>query len=68
MTERGEDFIDDDESDLRDFKRMLSEETTMDVSEQFSDIRLLSLAARKKDLSNRARHRELFEHLLNFSD
>ena len=68
MTERGEDFTGDDESDLRDFKRMLSEETTMDVSEQFSDIRLLSLAARKKDLSNRARHRELFEHLLNFSD
>ena len=68
MTERGEDFAGDDESDLRDFKRMLSEETTMDVSEQFSDIRLLSLAARKKDLSNKARYRELFEHLLNFSD
>ncbi len=40
----------------------------MDVSEQFSDIRLLSLAARKRNLSNKARHRELFEQLLNFSD
>ena len=68
VTERGEDAPGDDESDLRDFKRMLSEETTMDVSEQFSDIRLLSLAAREKNLSNKARHRELFEHLLNFSD
>jgi hypothetical protein len=68
VTERGEDVQGDDESDLRAFKQMLSEETTMDVSEQFSDIRLLSLAARKKDLSNKARHRELFEQLLNFSD
>jgi hypothetical protein len=68
VTERGEDAPGDDESDLMVFKRMLSEETTMDVSEQFSDIRLLSLAARKKNLSNKARHRELFEQLLNFSD
>jgi hypothetical protein len=68
VTERGEDVQGDDESDLRVFKQMLSEETTMDVSERFSDIRLLSLAARKRDLSNKARHRELFEHLLNFSD
>ena len=68
VTERGEDAPGDDESDLRGFKQMLSEETTMDVSEQFSDIRLLSLAASKKNLSNKARHRELFEHLLNFSD
>jgi hypothetical protein len=68
VTERGEGVLGDDESDLRDFKRMLSEETTMDVAEQFSDIRLLSLAAREKNLSNKARHRELFEHLLNFSD
>lgn len=68
VTERGENVPGDDESDLRVFKRMLSEETTMDVSEQFSEIRLLGLAARKKDLSNKARHRELFEHLLNSSD
>ena len=40
----------------------------MDVSEQFSDIQILSLAAHNKDLSNKARHRELFEQLLNFSD
>ena len=68
VTEREEDIPGDDESDLVVFKRMLGEETTMDVSEQFSDIRLLSLPARKKNLSNKARHRELFEHLLNFSD
>jgi hypothetical protein len=68
VTERGKDVQGDDESDLRVFKQMLSEETTMDVSEQFSDIRLLSLPTRKRDLSNKARHRELFEHLLNFSD
>jgi hypothetical protein len=68
VTEREEDVQGDDESDLRAFKQMLSEETTMDVSEQFSDIRILSLAARNKNLSNKARHRELFEHLLNFSD
>jgi hypothetical protein len=42
VTERG-DALGDDESDLNTFKQMLSEETTMDVSEQFSDIRLLSL-------------------------
>jgi hypothetical protein len=67
VTERGEDVPGDDVSDLRAFKQMLSEETTVDVSEHFSDIRLLSLATRKT-LSNKARHRELFEHLLNFSD
>jgi hypothetical protein len=58
----------DDESDLNVFKRMLRKETTMDVFEQFSDIRILSLAAHNKNLSNKARHRELFECLLNFSD
>jgi hypothetical protein len=68
VTERGKDVIGNDESDLRVLKQMLSEETTMDVSEQFSDIRLLSLPTRKRDLSNKARYRELFEHLLNFSD
>ena len=68
VAERGEDVPGDDESDLKAFKRMLSEETTMDASEQFSDIQLLSLAPHKKGLSNKARHRELFEHLLNFSD
>jgi hypothetical protein len=68
VTERDEDAEGDDESDLRTFMQMLSEETTMDVSEQFSDIRVLSLAARSKNLSNKARHRELFEYLLNFSD
>lgn len=58
----------DDESDLNVFKRMLRKETTMDVFEQFLDIRILSLAARNKNLSYKARHRELFECLLNFSD
>ncbi|KAF4630856.1 hypothetical protein G7Y89_g7277 [Cudoniella acicularis] len=67
VTKRGE-GLGDDELDLRDFKRMLSEETTIDVSEQFLDIRLLSLTARKNNLLNKARYRELFEHLLNFSD
>ncbi|OBT56258.1 hypothetical protein VE04_05114 [Pseudogymnoascus sp. 24MN13] len=57
-----------DESDLVAFKRMLSNETTIDFSEQFSDIQILGLASRKKNLSNKARHRELFERLLNFSD
>ncbi len=68
VTERAEDVPGDDESDLRVFRQMLSEETTMDVSEQFSGIRILGLAARKKNLSNKARHRQLFEQLLNFSD
>jgi len=68
VIERDEDVYGDDESASRAFKQMLSEETTMDVSEQFSDIRILSLAAHNKDLSNKARHRELFEQLLNFSD
>jgi hypothetical protein len=68
VTERGEDIQGDDESDLRVFKQILSEETTIDVSERFSDIRLLSLVARKRDLSNKAHYQELFEHLLNFSD
>ena len=40
----------------------------MDVSQQFSGIRLVSLVGRKTSLSNKARHRELFEHLLNSSD
>jgi hypothetical protein len=68
VTQRREDAIGDDKTDLRVFKQMLNEETTLDVLEQFSGIHFLSLAARKKDLSNKARHRELFEHLLNFSD
>jgi len=68
VAERNEDVQGDDKSDSRAFRQMLSEETTMDISEQFSDIRILSLAARNKNLSNKARHRALFEHLLNFSD
>ncbi|KAL5344410.1 hypothetical protein ACLOAV_010670 [Pseudogymnoascus australis] len=67
VTERG-DAHNNDESDLKAFKLMLSSETTIDVSEQFSDIQILGLASRKKNLSNKARHRELFERLLNFSD
>jgi hypothetical protein len=56
VTTRGGDALGNDELDLRDFKRMLSEETTMDVLEQFLDIRLLSLVACKKNLSNKARY------------
>ncbi|KFY80531.1 hypothetical protein V499_00606 [Pseudogymnoascus sp. VKM F-103] len=67
VTER-DDAHSNDESDLVAFKRMLSNETTIDFSEQFSDIQILGLASRKKNLSNKARHRELFERLLNFSD
>jgi hypothetical protein len=67
VTER-DDAHSNNESDLKAFKRMLSNETTMDVSEQFSDIQILGLASRSKNLSNKARHRELFERLLNFSD
>lgn len=67
VTERAEDVPGDDESDLKVFNRILRDETTMDVSEQFSEIRILGLS-RKKSLSNKARHRELFETLLNFSD
>ncbi|OBT48514.1 hypothetical protein VE00_01410 [Pseudogymnoascus sp. WSF 3629] len=67
VTER-DDAHNNNESDLKAFKRMLSNETTMDVSEQFSDIQILGLASRSKNLSNKARHRELFERLLNFSD
>ena len=67
VIEREED-VTGGESDLSVFKRMLREETTMDISEQFSDILLLSLEARKKGLSNKSRHRELFERLLNLSD
>lgn len=58
----------DDESDLNLFKRMLRKETTIDILEYFSDIHVFSLAAHKRNLSNKSRHRELFEHLLNFSD
>ena len=68
VVERGDDDPGDDQSELQMFKRMLSEETTMDASVQFCDIRLLSLATRKGHLSNKARHRELFEQLLNLSD
>jgi hypothetical protein len=68
VTERGVGDPGDDESDLRDFTRMLSEETTMDITDQFSGIRVLGLAARNKNLSNKSRHRELFEQLLNCSD
>jgi hypothetical protein len=68
VTERGVGDPGDDESDLRDFTRMLSEETTMDITEQFSGIRVLGLATRNKNLSNKSRHRELFEQLLNYSD
>lgn len=67
VTER-DDAHSNDESDLMAFKRMLSNETTMDFSEQFSEIQILGLASRNKNLSNKARHRELFERLLNFSD
>jgi len=68
VIERDRDDHNKDESASRAFKQMLSEETTIDVSEQFSDIRILSLEAHSKNLSNKSRHRELFEHLLNFSD
>lgn len=68
VMERDGDYYEDDESASRAFKQMLSEETTIEVSEQFSDIRILSLEANSKNLSNKSRHRELFEHLLNFSD
>ena len=68
VIERDGDYHDNDESASRVFKQMLSEETTIDVSEQFSDIRILSLEAPSKNLSNKSRHRELFEHLLNVSD
>lgn len=68
VVERSGNFHGDDESASVSFKQMLSEETTIDVSDHFSDIQVLSLAARDTDLSNRARHRELFEQLLNFSD
>ena len=56
VTELGEDVLGNDELDLRVFKQMLSEETTINVLEQFSDIRILSLAACKKNLFNKARH------------
>ena len=68
VVERDKDVHSDDEAASRTFKQMLSEETTVDVSEHFSDIRILSLEAHSKSLSNRSRHRELFECLLNFSD
>ena len=68
VVERSGNFHGDDDSASVSFKQMLSEETTIDVSDHFSDIRILSLAARDTDLSNGARHRELFEQLLNFSD
>jgi len=68
ITERQFDRPPNDEAGLQVFKQMLSEETTLDVSNLFSDIQVLSLASHKMILSNRSRHRELFEHLLNFSD
>lgn len=68
VIERDKDVYSDDKSASRAFKQMLSEETTIDVLKQFLDIRILSLVARNKDLSNKARHRELFEQLLNFSN
>lgn len=68
VTERGVGDPGDDESDLREFTRLLSEETTMDIGEQFSGIRVLGLVALNKNLSNKSRHRELFEQLLNCAD
>jgi hypothetical protein len=54
VTELGEDVLGNDKLNLRVFKQMLSKETTMDVLEQFLDIQILSLAARKKNLFNKA--------------
>jgi hypothetical protein len=54
VTKGGEDVPSNNKSDLRVFKRMLSKETIMDVLEQFLDIRILSLAACKKNLFNKA--------------
>ncbi|KAH8800879.1 acyl transferase/acyl hydrolase/lysophospholipase [Xylogone sp. PMI_703] len=60
--------VGDDDSDLITFTKMLREETTININEHFSDIRLLSLSPQKENLSNKARHRKLFESLLNYSD
>lgn len=68
VIERDGDDYNGDELASSAFKQMLSEETTIDISKQFSEIKVLSLEAYSKNLSNKSRHRELFEHLLNFSD
>jgi hypothetical protein len=68
MIKQREDALDDDKSDLKIFKQMLSKETIIDISEQFSDIWILSLTICKRNLSNKAHYWELFEQLLNFSD
>jgi hypothetical protein len=54
MTEQREDVLANNKLDLRVFKQMLSKETTIDVLEQFLNIRLLSLAACKRNLFNKA--------------
>ncbi|CZR65314.1 related to calcium-independent phospholipase A2 [Phialocephala subalpina] len=56
-----------DEAALARFIQMLSGATNVDPSQHFSGIHLLSLLPRR-DVSNRARHRELKEELLNLSD
>jgi hypothetical protein len=61
MTEQREDVLANNKLDLRVFKQMLSKETTIDVSEQFLDIWLLSLAACKRNLFNKARYQKLFK-------
>jgi hypothetical protein len=68
ITERDKDTESNNKSDLRIFMQILSEETTIDISEQFSDIRVLSLATCSKNLSNKTCYKKLFEYLLNFSD
>ena len=68
VIKRDKDVYSDNKSALRAFKQMLSDKTTIDVLEQFLNIRILSLAAYNKDLSNKARYWELFKQLLNFSN
>ena len=57
----------EDGSALRAFTQMLRDETTRDISNQFSGISLIQILPRK-DVSDRARHRKLKEELLNSSD
>jgi hypothetical protein len=55
------------EAAIDEFRQLLTEETTIDTSEQFSNIHILGLLPRGK-ISNRGRHRILKEALLNASD
>ena len=63
VTEQGQ----AEEATLSEFKQMLTEETTIDASEQFSDVQVLGLLPRGK-ISSKGRHRTLKEALLNASD